>query len=62
MSSYEIPAVTVKPHSTGIPVRRSLSTRWISLLTLVALVVIWWAVTATGMIEAESVWAWASQC
>jgi taurine transport system permease protein len=28
-----------------------LSTRWISLLTLVALVVIWWAVTATGMIE-----------
>jgi hypothetical protein len=34
-----------------IPVRRSLSTRWISVLTLVALVVIWWAVTATGMIE-----------
>jgi taurine transport system permease protein len=28
-----------------------LSTRWISLLTLVALVVIWWAVTATGLIE-----------
>jgi taurine transport system permease protein len=31
--------------------RRSLSTRWISLLTLVALLAIWWAVTATGWIE-----------
>lgn len=51
MSSYEIPAVTVKPGSTVIPVRRSVSTRWISVLTLFALVFIWWAVTATGMIE-----------
>ena len=51
MSSYEIPAVTVKPGSTVIPVRRSLSTRWISVLTLVALVALWWAVTGTGMIE-----------
>jgi taurine transport system permease protein len=51
MSSYEIPVATVKPGSTVSPLRRSLSTRWISLLTLVALVVIWWAVTATGMIE-----------
>lgn len=51
MSSYEIPAAAVKPGSTVIALRRSLSTRWISLLTLVALVVIWWAVTATGLIE-----------
>jgi taurine transport system permease protein len=51
MSSYEIPVAAVKPGSTVAPLRRSLSTRWISLLTLVALVVIWWAVTATGMIE-----------
>ena len=51
MSSYEIPAATVKPGSMVIPLRRSLNTRWISMLTLVALVAIWWAVTATGMIE-----------
>jgi taurine transport system permease protein len=50
MSSYEIPAAAVKPTSTAIPVRRSLSTRGISVLTLVALAVIWWAVTATGLI------------
>jgi taurine transport system permease protein len=35
----------VKPGASVIPVRRSLSTRWISLLTLFALLVIWWAVT-----------------
>jgi taurine transport system permease protein len=52
MSSYDIPAaVAVTPGSTLIPLRRRLSTRWISVLTLVALIVIWWAVTATGMIE-----------
>jgi taurine transport system permease protein len=51
MSSYEIPVAAVKPGSTAITLRRSLSTRWISVLTLVALVAIWWAVTATGMIE-----------
>ena len=51
MSSYQIPAIAVKPGSTVIPVRRSLSTRWISVLTLVALVAIWLALTATGMIE-----------
>lgn len=51
MSSYEIPAAAVKASSTVIPVRRRLSTRWISVLTLIALVAIWWAVTATGMIE-----------
>ena len=44
MSSYEIPVAAVKPGSAVIPARRSLSTRWISVLTLVALVAIWWAV------------------
>ncbi|MEB2621776.1 taurine ABC transporter permease TauC [Pseudomonas sp. YuFO8] len=51
MSSYEVPVAAVKPGSTVTSLRRSLSTRWISVLTLVALVAIWWAVTATGMIE-----------
>ena len=35
MSSYELPVTTTEPAAqTPIPVRRSLSTRWISLLTL----------------------------
>ncbi|NVH62889.1 taurine ABC transporter permease TauC [Pseudomonas simiae] len=52
MSSYELPVTTAKPAAHApIPVRRSLSTRWISLSTLVALLIIWWAVTATGVIE-----------
>ena len=52
MSSYELPVMTAKPAAHApIPVRRSWSTRWISLLTLVALLIIWWAVTATGVIE-----------
>ncbi|EZI25202.1 taurine ABC transporter permease TauC [Pseudomonas extremaustralis] len=52
MSSYELPATATKPVAHAvIPLRRSLSTRWISLLTLVALLAIWWAVTATGVIE-----------
>lgn len=41
MSSYELPVMTAKPAAHApIPVRRSLSTRWISLLTLVALLII----------------------
>ncbi|NWD92456.1 taurine ABC transporter permease, partial [Pseudomonas sp. K5002] len=52
MSSYELPATATKPASKPVvPVRRSLSTRWISVLTLVTLVAIWWAVTASGLIE-----------
>ncbi len=51
MSTYEIPAATVKSSSAAIPLRRSLNTRWISVLTLIALLAIWWAVTATGLIE-----------
>ena len=49
MSSYELAAKPVV--HTVIPLRRSLSTRWISVLTLVALLTIWWAVTATGLIQ-----------
>jgi len=41
MSSYDVSAPAVKSPSVVIPVRRSLSTRWISLLTLFALLVIW---------------------
>ena len=51
MSSYEIPAVAEPVTHAVIPVRRSLSTRWISVLTLLALLTLWWAVTATGLIE-----------
>ena len=51
MSSYEIPVATIKPGTPGTAARRNLSTRWISVLTLVALIVFWWAVTATGLIE-----------
>ncbi|MBI3907866.1 taurine ABC transporter permease TauC [Pseudomonas sp. GL-R-26] len=51
MSSYEIPVAAITPGSAVIPVSRRLSTRWISVLTLVVLVAIWWAVTATGLIE-----------
>ncbi|AMZ73200.1 MULTISPECIES: taurine ABC transporter permease TauC [Pseudomonas] len=53
MSSYEIPAVvsetTSKRPAEGL--RPSLSTRWISGLTLIALLAVWWAVTASGLIE-----------
>lgn len=53
MSSYEIPAVVrdaaTKPTARGL--RPHLSTRWISGLTLIALLAIWWAVTASGLIE-----------
>lgn len=50
MSSYELPATATKPVTHAVtPVRRSLSTRWISVLTLVALLAIWWAVTASGI-------------
>jgi taurine transport system permease protein len=51
MSTYEISRAAAPTGSAITPLRRSLSTRWISVLTLVALVVIWWAVTATGTIE-----------
>lgn len=53
MSSLEVPAA-VKARATHKPsatLRQSLSTRWISGLTLLTLLVIWWAVTAGGWIE-----------
>ena len=49
MSSYEIPATAVSPATPAL--RRNLSTRWISGLTLSALLALWWAVTASGLIE-----------
>ncbi|MBN2992507.1 taurine ABC transporter permease, partial [Pseudomonas cedrina subsp. fulgida] len=50
MSSYELPATATQPAAhAAVPLR--LSTRWISLLTLVTLLTLWWAVTATGLIE-----------
>lgn len=49
MSSYEIPATAVSPATPAL--RRNLSTRWISGLTLGALLALWWAVTASGLIE-----------
>lgn len=53
MSSYEIPATTTRDANpkAPLPVRRSLSTRWISVLTLIALLALWWAVTASNLIE-----------
>ncbi|MQA56129.1 taurine ABC transporter permease TauC [Pseudomonas piscis] len=52
MSSYEIPATAShETHSRPLPARRSLSTRWISVLTLVGLLALWWAVTASGLVE-----------
>lgn len=59
MSSYEATLNAGKSSTTDTlsalpspaPLRRSLSTRVISALTLVALLAIWWAVTAFGLIE-----------
>ncbi|MEX0167361.1 taurine ABC transporter permease TauC [Pseudomonas brassicacearum] len=53
MSSYEIPAVVSENTSkrAANDLRPSLSTRWISGLTLIALLAVWWAVTASGLIE-----------
>ena len=52
MSSYEAVAAApvAAPHAPR-PVKRSLSTRWISVLTIVTLIAVWWAVTAAGLIE-----------
>ena len=52
MSSYEAVAAApvAAPHAPR-PIKRSLSTRLISVLTLVTLIAIWWAVTAAGLIE-----------
>ncbi|KAF0862311.1 taurine ABC transporter permease TauC [Pseudomonas sp. LD120] len=53
MSSHEIPTTATRDATpkAPLPVRRSLSTRWISVLTLIALLALWWAVTASDLIE-----------
>ena len=51
MSSYEAAAAPVAAPHAPRPAKRSLSTRWISVLTLVTLLAVWWAVTAAGLIE-----------
>ncbi|QKZ07381.1 taurine ABC transporter permease TauC [Pseudomonas eucalypticola] len=51
MSSYEIPASAQPAVATPLKPRRQLSTRAISTLTLLALLALWWAVTASGLIE-----------
>jgi len=53
MSSLELP-VAGKPSRQSKPViklRRPLPTRWISALTLTALLALWWLVTAAGWVE-----------
>lgn len=50
MSSLELP-VTAKPTAATPRVRRTLSTRWISGLTLASLLALWWLVTAAEWIE-----------
>lgn len=53
MSSLELPvidkAAAARPAASAPP--RSLSTRWISALTLASLLALWWLVTAAGWIE-----------
>lgn len=53
MSSLDVPlaAKAAKPLARTTAARRSLSTRWISGLTLISLLAIWWAVTAAEWIE-----------
>lgn len=53
MSSLDV-SVAAKRKNPTTPVakpRRSLSTRWISSLTLLTLLLLWWAVTAAQWIE-----------
>lgn len=53
MSSLDVPlaAKAAKPLARTTAARRSLSTRWISGLTLISLLAVWWAVTAAEWIE-----------
>lgn len=53
MSSLDVPlaAKAAKPLAHTTAARRSLSTRWISGLTLISLLAVWWAVTAAEWIE-----------
>ena len=49
MSSYEVAAAPVAAPHAPRPAKRSLSTRWISVLTLATLILAWWGVTAAGL-------------
>ena len=52
MSSFPLPAASTATSATAPKAaRRALSTRWISMLTLLTLLALWWAVTATQLIE-----------
>ncbi|QXH36009.1 taurine ABC transporter permease TauC [Pseudomonas muyukensis] len=53
MSSIELPAAAKQAQRTPpvVKTRQPLSTRWISALTLAALLLAWWLVTAAGWIE-----------
>ena len=52
MSTYEAaPSAPIVAAHAPRPAKRSLSTRWISVLTLLTLIATWWAVTAAGLIE-----------
>ena len=51
MSTYEISRAAAPATASSRQLRRSLSIRWISILTLISLIALWWAVTATGLIE-----------
>lgn len=53
MSSLELPVAGKPTHQSKpvIKLRRSLPTRWISALTLTALLALWWLVTAAGWVE-----------
>jgi taurine transport system permease protein len=52
MSSFPLPAASTATSATAPKAaRRALSTRWISVLTLLTLLALWWAVTATQLIE-----------
>lgn len=52
MSSLDLPVTAkISPASAPPKARRSLSTRWISGLTLTSLLLLWWLVTAAEWIE-----------
>ncbi|WP_213878377.1 taurine ABC transporter permease TauC [Pseudomonas sp. dw_358] len=51
MSSYELPVAKTAQVPPKVARPRQMSTRWISTLTLLSVLVLWWAVTAAGLID-----------
>lgn len=53
MSSLDLPIASKRtsPQAPALKAKRSLGTRWISVLTLAVLLLAWWLVTAAGWIE-----------